>query len=368
LKFGTGKQIAIVLGLFAAGLATACSSDSTDNPTTGGSTTTGSTSGGTTGARSTTGGSTGTTGSSASNSTGGSTSTTGGTGGVTGGTTGGDAGTIVGTPLYTFDTGVQGFAKNTYAPATILDNDASAVLSWDMTAGNPTPGSLKLEIPFSGLGQQVDYQVGMSGFSNFSCKKLHVLVREDSGSTGLFVQPYVLSAKELPDGAVPGDSYVFVGTTLSISAANGAWADYVLDLSAVTDPNFDSTHIRVVGFQIQGPGRPTGDAAAPANPTAATVHVDSFSLETVAGCNADGGTTGGGTTTSGGTTGGTSDGGARDGGTTGTTGGGTSDGGATTGTTGGGTTGTTGDGGATTGTTGGGTTGTTAVVDAGTAG
>jgi hypothetical protein len=328
LKFGTGKQIAIVLGFAAVGLATACSSD--DDNTGGSTSTTGTTGGGSTGTTSSTTGSatTNTTGS-ATTTTGGTTSGTG-TSGGDGGTTG-DAGSIVGTPLYTFDTSVQGFAKNSYGPATVLDADASAVLSWDMGVGNPTPGSLKLEIPFDGLGQQVDYTVGMNGFTDFTCKKMHVLVMVDSGSSGLGVQPYVTSATQETDGAV--DNYLFSGSFHSITAANGTWVDYIYDPAnaGYSATGFDKTHIRTIGIQILAPGVPMGDAAAPPNPTAAVVHIDSFSLETVAGCSADAGgttgttgTTGAGTTTSGGSDGGGSDGGSSDGGREGgTTGAGT---------------------------------------------
>src|SRR5581483_9580426 len=93
----------------------------------------------------------------------------GGNGAGGGGGSGGPGanGPIVGLPLATFDTSVDGFSLNAYhetsgAQHNLGDPKEGASpaprLSMDSAVGNPEPGSLQVTAPFSGANQYVDVQ------------------------------------------------------------------------------------------------------------------------------------------------------------------------------------------------------------------
>jgi len=236
--------------------------------------------------------------------TGGSAGTTAGTGGTTthadsgagGSQTGGGAGQAGtgGAPsdaatgdsadgdtiLFSFASGVEGFKLNTYG--TLPDADLPNVLSdkmaitFDKDVGGPTPGSLKVVVPFTAYDQQADLLSTFddTALKNLSGKTLFAQVRLDSGFS--------------PDVSAQGGLVFYVETTTTwiygqapwqnVDPTVNDWAEYKFDLSAPdlvnTKPNFDPTKVKAIGFRFDtGSGNVT---PAPAAPTAATFHIDTI--------------------------------------------------------------------------------------------
>src|SRR4029079_15591216 len=108
---------------------------------------------------------------------------TGGSGaGGTGGSSSNPNGPIVGSPLATFDTGLDGFMFGTYDEPSNLNGASSTMhgaLSFDSGVGNPNPGSLKVMAPYSGAMQYVDVQksFGTGNPQDWTGKTLHVRIR-----------------------------------------------------------------------------------------------------------------------------------------------------------------------------------------------
>jgi hypothetical protein len=205
-----------------------------------------------------------------------------GTAGGGGGAGNAGSGTIVGqdgaapldgVPLATFDSDLNGFVIDTYhdvPPVSNLGDPTSGLpapsLAFDATAGSPTGGSMRVVAPYSGPNQYVDVQktLGAAGTQNWTGKKLHVRLRVDSGSIFAGIaQVYVDT----------GSSYIFAGTAFSV-AAGSEWQEFVLDLNApaVMVNGYDPSAVILFGVQLETPSTDGGA-------TAATFHIDSFSLE-----------------------------------------------------------------------------------------
>jgi hypothetical protein len=194
-------------------------------------------------------------------STGGSTTSTGGaaTGGVPGATCGS-------TPLYTFDTGQEGFAVGVLNPTTL----AAPTLSWDSAVGNPTPGSLSLSATFTGASQGVAVNKALSTPLDLTGQLLNVSVRVDtdpaaSSSNPAGVQLFVKS----------GPQYIYANNGWTNLAAGG-WMNLVFDPSApgytgtADGSTFDPADIRELGIEMDTGGSGTFGAGA--------IHIDNFVL------------------------------------------------------------------------------------------
>ena len=179
---------------------------------------------------------------------------------------------IAGTAIDTFDT-ESDFGFNPYhdtvqtnlANLDSLEGGVPPTLGFDSTQGSPSPGSLKVSIPFSGPKQYVDIQSYVFAVpQDWSGRTLHVRLKVDEGSTfrGL-AQLYVDT----------GVSYVPANSSVNL-APGSQWQDLAMDLShpMTTDPSgrFNPKQVVVYGLQLNSGSTGT---------TPATFHVDSFSLE-----------------------------------------------------------------------------------------
>ena len=223
-----------------------------------------------------------------------------GSGGSTGtaGTSGGNAmGPIVGTPLATFDTGVDGFAFSTYDEPANLNRSSSSMkgtLSVDSSVGNPEPGSLKVVAPYSGASQYVDIQksFGTGSPQDWSGKTLHVRIRATDGTFKGGAQVYAITTSQF-----------IYGGKFTTFAQNANWQEFTLDVSmpangdgANPGSGYDPTKVVVFGVQLN-----TGSSGGGSTPV--TFHLDSFSIfPPIAGTTGAAGT-GGGTAGAGGATG-----------------------------------------------------------------
>jgi hypothetical protein len=184
---------------------------------------------------------------------------------------------LAGTAVETFDI-ESDFGFNPYHdtlqrnlgnPDTV-EGGVPPTLGFDSTEGSPSPGSLKVTIPFSGPNQYVDVQSYVFAVpQDWSGHTLHVRLKVDEGSSFRgFAQLYVDT----------GVSYVPADSNVNL-APGSQWQDIAMDLShpMTTDPSgrFNPKQVVLYGLQLN-----SGSAGAGATPaTPASFHVDSFSLE-----------------------------------------------------------------------------------------
>jgi hypothetical protein len=148
-----------------------------------------------------------------------------------------------------------------------LEGGVAPTLGFDSNEGSPTPGSLKVTVPFSGPNQYVDVKsLVFLVPQDWSGHTLHVRLKVDEGSTFRgFAQLYVDTGVSY----VPADSRVTV-------AAGSQWQEIAMDLShpMTTDPSgrFNPKQVVLYGLQLNS-------GSAGVNATPATFHVDSFSLD-----------------------------------------------------------------------------------------
>jgi len=208
---------------------------------------------------------------------GGSTST--GSGGSSGNNDGGGGSSpsgIVGSPIATFDTTVEGFILDNYhdkAPKVNLGDPMSGLnvtptIAWDGSDGNPMPGSLKVMAPYSDANQYVlaqrDY--GTSNPQNWLGKTLHVRIKVTDGTFKGGAQVFVKT----------GTAFVFGGTYTNLAMTKN-WQEVTLSLATAMspmthDPGFDPTQVIQFGVELN-----TGSAGTGSTPV--TFNIDSFSVD-----------------------------------------------------------------------------------------
>ena len=234
---------------------------------------------GTGGSSTGTGGKTGTGGSSTGS--GGSSTGSGGTG------SGGSGPTDAGSPptiAYTFDTTTQGFSLNNFVPAAgttnlaAPDSGSAPVMAWDGTAGNPSPGSLKVTATFTGYRQLVDAIVAPMPPLNLTGKTLHAKVRLVSGN---FTGGAILHVGTTSAFAYGAGAY----TTL----ADGTWKDLTFNLSNSTAAGWDPSMVVQIGIQFYSGDPP--EAGSFPGPIDAVFQIDSITDGTLPTTPTDGGAT-----------------------------------------------------------------------------
>ncbi len=178
-----------------------------------------------------------------------------------------------GTPLDTFDTDIDvGFephhdtAQTNLADPAVIDAGTAPLLEFDPEEGSPSPGSMKVVVPFSGANQYVEIQSYVFVVpQNWSGQTLHARIKVDAGSTfhGL-AQLYVDT----------GVSYVAAATAVTL-APSSEWQEIAMELDhplSVASDRYSPTQVVLYGLQLN-----SGSAGGGAGP--ATFHIDSFSLE-----------------------------------------------------------------------------------------
>ena len=123
---------------------------------------------------------------------------------------------IVGTPVATFDTGLQGYIVDPYHdtnqtnladPAVIGQRPGMEMptLSFESGMGSPSPGCVKIVAPYFGASQFVQLEsmsFGTSNTRNWTGGKLHLRIQVIAGTFTGGAQVYVKT----------GSAYVFGGT------------------------------------------------------------------------------------------------------------------------------------------------------------
>ena len=195
---------------------------------------------------------------------------------------------IVGMPVATFDTGLQGYIIDPYHDASQTNLADPQVISqrpgmtmpmqsFESTMGSPTPGSVKIVAPYFGASQFVQLEsmtFGTSNTRNWTGGKLHLRIQVIDGMFTGGAQLYIKT----------GSAYVFGGTYINFPTGGG-WKEFTMDLdtpmSTGTSGTYNPAEVISVGVQLN-----TGQAGTDAGPV--TFIIDSFSVELPAGTGAGG--------------------------------------------------------------------------------
>ena len=210
---------------------------------------------------------------------------------------------IVGMPVATFDTGLQGYIIDPYHDENQTNLADPAViglrpglemptLSFESGMGSPSPGAVKIIAPYFGASQFVQLEAmsfGTSNTRNWTGGKLHLRVQVIAGTFTGGAQIYVKT----------GSAYVFGGSWFNFPTGSG-WNEFTMDLTNPmtlgTNGTYNPAETITLGVQLN-----TGMAGTSAGPV--TFLVDSFSIELPAGGSGGRGGGGGGSTGAGGASG-----------------------------------------------------------------
>jgi hypothetical protein len=179
---------------------------------------------------------------------------------------------LSGMPLDTFDTDIDfgfepshGTVETNLADPAIVDAGTAPLLQFDPDEGSPSPGSMKIVVPFSGANQYVEVQSYVFVVpQDWSGHALHARIKVDAGSTFNGVAQLYVDT---------GVSYVAAATAVSLASGSN-WQEIAMDLDqpmTVAD-RYSAKQVVLYGLQLD-----TGSAGAGAGPV--TFHVDSFSLD-----------------------------------------------------------------------------------------
>jgi len=171
--------------------------------------------------------------------------------------------------MWTFDDGLENWNIGYTNPATMAE---TSTLVFDQTVGEPDPGSLKLTIPFSGLGQVVEALVVLPMPMDLTGKTLAAKVKLDSGLS--------------TDPATFGGVKLFVKSGSDFIWADGGWTDLAMangwsQISLVLDAPigmasgggiYSAADIRVIGLSFATP------ADVGTGLTTAIIHVDTVGV------------------------------------------------------------------------------------------
>jgi hypothetical protein len=181
---------------------------------------------------------------------------------------------IGGMSLDTFDNDVDfGFepyhdtAQKNLADPAVIDAGTAPLLEIDPEQGSPSPGSMKIVVPYSGANQYVEVQSYVYVVQqDWSGHTLHARLKVDAGSTFRGVAQLYVNT---------GVSYIAAATAVTL-ASGADWQEIAMDLDhPMTVANVERYSAKqVVLYGLQLNTGPTGAGAGPV-----TFHVDSFSLD-----------------------------------------------------------------------------------------
>jgi hypothetical protein len=181
---------------------------------------------------------------------------------------------IGGTPLDTFDKDVDfGFepyhdtAQKNLADPAVTDAGTAPLLAIDPEQGSPSPGSMKIVVPYSGANQYVEVQSYVFVVpQDWSGHTLHARLKVDAGSTFHGVAQLYVNT---------GVSYIAASTAVTL-ASGADWQEIAMDVDhpmiVANVDRYSAKQVVLYGLQLN-----TGPTGAGAGPV--TFHVDSFSLD-----------------------------------------------------------------------------------------
>jgi hypothetical protein len=170
----------------------------------------------------------------------------------------------VDTRTWNLDQGLEGFAVTNGVPDAVL---TGTVVTWDGADGSPAPGSARLDLPFSDLGQQVSLGLAFDPPLDLRGRVIRVELRLDSG---LNVDPTIPGGAQVY--AFSGAEYVWANGPWVVLNAPGAWvpAELAIDAPDTAFTGFDGGNIHEFGVMLL--------SGAYGAHVPAVEHVDSFSI------------------------------------------------------------------------------------------
>lgn len=193
--------------------------------------------------------------------------------GTSGSSAGGSAATAM--PVYTFDTDTQGFKIQDSSGATGVDPvpKADIMLGFNADDGNPDPGALQLDIPYSAASQYVSTGVNIDPPGiDLTGKTIKAMVKIVSGYGS--AEDIMTAPGNAKLYIKTGADYVYASASVANITAIGTWTaiDFITkfpDYNADKDA-YDPTQVLEIGIQFD-----TNSASTTAEP--AVVLVDSIS-------------------------------------------------------------------------------------------
>ena len=181
---------------------------------------------------------------------------------------------VGGTPFDPFDSeldfGLEPYhdtAQKTLADPAVIDAGTAPLLQIDPEQGSPSPGSMKIVVPYSGANQYVEVQSYVFVVpEDWSGHTLHARLKVDAGSTFHGVAQLYVNT---------GVSYIAASTAVTL-ASGADWQEIAMDVDhpmiVANVDRYSAKQVVLYGLQLN-----TGPAGAGAGPV--TFHVDSFSLD-----------------------------------------------------------------------------------------
>lgn len=146
--------------------------------------------------------------------------------------------------LYTFDSGIDPWQLYATDPSGL---SANTYLSYDAQNGDVSPGVLRVEAPFTGSNQKVEFQVTFAQPIDMSGRVLRARVRLGSGLSN--------------DAAHPGGIKFFAKAGANFNYASGEWTylsssgwqdiSLVADAPILVPTEFDGSQVRQIGFELR---------------------------------------------------------------------------------------------------------------------
>jgi hypothetical protein len=162
---------------------------------------------------------------------------------------------------YTFDTGTEGWVVNKRASdanlgAGVPDGGSLPTVSFAESDGDPSPGSLRLTVAFTGLWQYAAAGVVFGQARDLSGKTLHARVRLVSGSAaGVWVGFYACGVPD-PGSGTAGPLCGELAARIDMAQlAKGAWAPLASDvvpsfIGRIPGPSFAPARVDEIGIEV----------------------------------------------------------------------------------------------------------------------
>lgn len=163
---------------------------------------------------------------------------------------------------YTFDTGREGWVLNTRQGSNFInlgagqpDGGSTPTVSFAESDGDPSPGSLRLTVAFTGPGQYVAVGVMLGQARDLSGKTLHARVRRVSGpSAGVRAGFFACGSFDPAWGAVGTSCTDLAAQSEGVELVEGAWtplaADVVPPYVGIPGPTFTPARVEEVGIEV----------------------------------------------------------------------------------------------------------------------
>jgi hypothetical protein len=167
--------------------------------------------------------------------------------------------------LWSFDSDAEGWQLRLTDPSSLQN---SAKVEFSSEEGDPSAGSLLIDMPFSGINQKIEFNIHPSTPLDARGKQFRARVMLSSGLTSDTNAPGAIKFF-----AKSGEKYVYASGRWRYLTEPGQWEEVFLDPSApdFQTGEFDLSDVREVGFELRTFQDTTGISPA-------IVHLDSITF------------------------------------------------------------------------------------------